>query len=145
MTDIYLKEKPIDKCNNLTELSEYQLQELFLETIRQEADKADLQNRKNHIKFLLIILDVMKMEQELNMDLEVYKDDDEYFINLENLVIRSNNPYRRWIELYDFCKSKELTRQEYTDTTDKYLLPNLMIIFMIFINILHRLTWLTQF
>jgi hypothetical protein len=50
----------------------------------------------------------------------------ECLIEFENVIIRSNNPYRIWVKLWEYCKSKDTTREPFRSirtTTEIYLLP----------------------
>lgn len=109
---------------NLTGLSEYQLQRLFVDTIRQEADKADQSDQPIHSYRILTDYlgrksDGLRTQYGFGNALDMSKYHPEKFIDLEHIVIRANNPYRLWTKLYDYCDSQDAEN----DFIDDYLLP----------------------
>jgi hypothetical protein len=119
------------KYNDLSELSEYQLQRLFVDTIKEEADKADqlpipIESYRILTDYLGRKPDGLRTQYGFgNALLNTHRFYPEKFIDLENVIIRANNPYRLWIKLYDYCQKQEVVdgKGYRSNFVDKYLLP----------------------
>jgi hypothetical protein len=98
-------------------MSNYHLKKLFLTTIYEEAERADQHNLPQET--YKIITDYLGIRQDGIHSPYAIGNERRYetYINLEYVVIQANNPYRRWVKLYEYCK--EISKK----TADQYLLP----------------------
>jgi hypothetical protein len=116
--EYYYRESTYD--SGLTGLTNRDLQKLFLKTIYEESQKEcnePMQTYRVATDYLGVKSDGTRSKYAFGN--ERNKLSKEIYIDLEHAVIRANNPYTRWVKLYEYSKEKDQTFH----TADQYLLP----------------------
>jgi hypothetical protein len=114
--------------SGLTGLTNRDLQKLFLKTIYEESQKEynePVQTYRVATDYLGVKSDGTRSKYAFGNERINDRFSKEIYIELEYAVIRANNPYTRWVKLYEYSKEmcKDKFKPFHKDTADQYLLP----------------------